>query len=184
MGVGDRAMALVAAHVGEFDTKRLAPQHGVALVAGMTEIEAVLQLRQEAGDQLRVAAEAVAGKDQLAATEILHVAAGPSDGHGADAALPVDEQRLRPRLVDQVDARVQSRLPQSRGQRRARTLRQRVHPGRAVAGVEKAVEHLERQALLLERVDHGGDPARVDADQYRVGVAMGLGGDVGGEARR
>ena len=66
---------------------------------------------------------------------------GARDADGDDPARLVDEKRLRASLVDAVDARLQRRLPQPRGERGAGALRQRVHARRAVAGIEEAVEH-------------------------------------------
>ena len=60
--MGDRAMALVAREMGELCAQRLAPEHGVAAIAGMAEIERVAHRGNVARNQVGIAAVAVAGE--------------------------------------------------------------------------------------------------------------------------
>ena len=72
---------------------------------------------------------------------------------------------------------------QRRHQRHAGALRQRVHAAHRVAGVEKAVEQLERDAVtLLQRIERRCNCLGVCGHEVRRRAAMRLGLDVGGEA--
>ena len=57
-------MSLIGGHVFRFSAERGSPAHGVALVAGVTEVERVGDLRQVALHHVLVTAEAGAGQDE------------------------------------------------------------------------------------------------------------------------
>ena len=75
-GTAQRAVALVAAQVGQRGAERLAPGDGAAVVAGMAEDGASAHLGQQFAHQPPVAAEAVAGQQHGTAAHVLLRAVG------------------------------------------------------------------------------------------------------------
>ncbi|MNI42439.1 hypothetical protein D3C73_967350 [compost metagenome] len=161
-----------------------------------------------------VAAKAVAGQDQHLAADHVNGPVGPFAAHGGDAAavvstavvpvaavpvaavptavVPVAAYPARifnpdfsgQRARQQMRTRARGGAFQRGHQGHARTLRQGVHAARAVARVEKAVQHVESQAMARQHVHGRGRRAGIGGDQMRRGRAVGLGLDVSGETRR
>ena len=86
-GVRDRPVALIGAEMRQSRAKCLAPQHRVAAVARMTEIESVGHLRNELPDRFGIAAIAVAGEDQCLAADPFSRAVAAHDVDAADKAV-------------------------------------------------------------------------------------------------
>ena len=93
----DRAVPLIAGEMREPRAERLAPQHRVALVAGMAEVERVGHLGDVAPHQRRVAAVAVAGEHQRAAADGLARAVARHHLDAFDEPVLVGEQASRRR---------------------------------------------------------------------------------------
>src|SRR5262245_10779139 len=88
-------MALVGAEAGKLSAECPAPQHRIAAIAGMTEIERVRHLRYEAAYQLGIAPIPVAGKDQSRAANALACAVAPHDLSAAHTTIDLCEQPVR-----------------------------------------------------------------------------------------
>ena len=128
-----------------------------------------------------VAAEAVTGQDQRIAADGFTRAVRSFADHGRDPALAVMPQLARQCARQHQRARVRRRLSQRGHQRLARALAQRVHAAGAMTGVQEAVQQLEAQPGLFQRVDGGRRGPGIGLHQMRGGGAAGLGQDVGGE---
>jgi hypothetical protein len=92
VGMGDRAMALVAGKMGKARAEVLPPDHGVAAVAGMAEIEGAPHRGNVTGDEVGTSAIAVAGEHQRAAAYAFARAVGPRDLDAHDAPRAIREQ--------------------------------------------------------------------------------------------
>ncbi len=175
----------VAAHVPELGAERLAPQHRVALVAGMAEIERVLQRRDVLGDEVLVAAIAVAGQHQRIAADAVLAAVGAGDDEAADAAVRRRDEGGDARLGDDVDLRRLGRRAQAgRSARRRSARRGRASRAGGVAGIGEVGDDGEGEAVALgQPVDGGGCALGHRREDGGVGVAVRLLLDVGGEGR-
>ena len=79
----------------ELRAQRIAPEHGIAAIAGVAEVERVRHFGNEPAHQLGIAAIAVAGEDQRAAADALARAVAAQEFDAADAAARLREQALR-----------------------------------------------------------------------------------------
>ena len=176
-------MPLVAAQIRQPYAQLPAPCDGAAVVADMAAVDGLAHGGQMLGHHGRVAAKAVAGQQQHVAADHIHRAIGPFASDSGHAAVVVD-----PDVAGEC-SRQQHRARRGRGafqcghQRLACAFRQRVHAARGVTGVEKAVQHVERQAVARQRVHGRGGSAGVGSHQMRRGRAVRLGLDVGRKAR-
>ena len=71
----------------------------------MAEIKCAGHLRNMPGDQLAVAAIAIAGEHERAASDDLVSAVGPLDLDAEDTAIAIDQQRLGAGVCHDVDPR-------------------------------------------------------------------------------
>ena len=101
MRLRHRAVSLIRASVSHGRTYGLAPLDRVAGVAGMAKINRLSHLRYEALDQHRIAAKAVAGKDQLLAANRFALAIWPLVLEPDNPAVLIAKQCVYPRLRHQ-----------------------------------------------------------------------------------
>ena len=182
MRVGDAAVALVAGQVPGVGAQRLAPAQRVALVAGVAEIGGVGHGRHVPAQQVRGGAVAAARQDQGGAGDVLLCAVRAVQAGALDAAGAVGEQGLDVGAGQDGDAGGLGRGQQPGHQGGTGALGDGVHAVAAVAGIQEAVQHRERDAVavgqpLQRRAGGGGDAQRLG----RVGLPGGLAGDVGGK---
>ena len=123
-----RTVALIGAEMCELRAKRVAPDHGVAAIARMTEIKRVRHFRNKAPHQFGVAAIAVAGQDQRVTADAFARAIAANGLHTANIAIGSGEQRLGHAFgeIDNVAGLGGSAQPVD--QLRAGARRQAVHP--------------------------------------------------------
>ena len=88
-------MALVSAEAGKLSAECLTPQHSVAAITGMTEIQRLRHLRYEAAYQLRIAPIPAAGKDQSSAANALACAVATHDLNAAYTTIGFCDQPVR-----------------------------------------------------------------------------------------
>ena len=67
--MGDVAVALIRPQMRQICTQRAAPIDRLALVAVMTKPNRIADIRHQVADHLSIATKAVAGKDQLSASD-------------------------------------------------------------------------------------------------------------------
>src|SRR6478672_13315415 len=87
-------MALISGEMRELRAQRLAPEHGLAAIAGVAKVKRVRHFRNETPYQLGIAAIAIAGKHQRAAADLLARAVRPLDFDAAHAAVRPHQQPL------------------------------------------------------------------------------------------
>ena len=179
---GPGAVSLVAAEVGRACAQLLAPGQRTAVIAGVPGEDGPSHGRQQQLHHGRVAAVSVAGQDQRLAAEVLQAAIGAFVAHANHAVGHIGPQLTYQRLGQDVGARAGGRTLELGDQRRASAFGYGMHTPHAVAGVEKAVEHLELQTVVrLQVVDRLGDGLGIGLHQVRRRVAVGLGLHVFGE---
>jgi len=175
-------MALVPGHVAQRGAELLAPEHRLALVAGMTEIERVRQRGDVFPHQRLVPRIAAASQHDGARADALLAAIGPLRHQAADRAAGVAHQRGDARFRQQRHLRLLGGLAQSVHQLRAAAARQAMHAAVGVAGIVEVVHDAEGQPMRFgEPVDGGRDLARDELDQRWVSAVLWLTPAVGGE---
>ena len=75
-------------------SERFAPQHGVAAIARMAEIEGVGHLRNKLSDQIWIPAIAIAGENQCFAADPFSRAVTAQHLYAADTAVGLRQQPL------------------------------------------------------------------------------------------
>jgi hypothetical protein len=165
-----RAVALVAAEIGEARAERAAPGDRAAVVAGMAGEDGVAHLGQQLAHHRRIAAEAVAGEQQDVAGDVLDPAVRTREGDADDPVLGIAPELVDARLMNLQCARAQRRRIERADQRGAGALRHRVHAERAVARVDEALQQLEADAVLRPEPSSAGPIASVYA-ATRCGAA-------------
>ena len=176
----DRAVALIAGKRGHARTERLAPQHRIALIARMAEVERIGHLRDMPPHQFRVSAVAVAGEHQRAAADGF-----AGDPHAFDEAVVIREQRLADTAGQDRDVARLRGAAQAIDQLGAGAARQAVHAMRRMARVVEIGNHLERHVVGTREPLDGRPRVRCDGlHQLRVGLAVRFAGNVFGEALR
>ncbi len=179
--MGDRAVALIAGEMGELRAELPAPDHGVAAVAGMAEIERALHRREcgaRRGRDCRrsrcrraPAPRSRSLRARRRAARFRRRARGePSStnsGRDSRAASAMSRRLLRP-------------PPASRSTSSAPgPARQAVHAARAMAGIVEIIHDGERQAIAVgEPFDGRAGLARDELDERIVRLAMRLRLDV------
>src|ERR1700692_4345742 len=87
-------MALIGAEVREFCAECFPPHDGIAAISRMAEIERTIHFGNEATDELRIAAKAVAGKDKSCTADTFAHAVAAQNLHAADAAVGLRQQHI------------------------------------------------------------------------------------------
>jgi len=154
---------------------------GIALVAGVARVGGRGDLRDVLRHHRRVAAVAVAGQQQGVAAHGVGAAVRAYYLHAGDTPA-VGEQGAHPCLGHQHHAGRLGRLREAPDQPGTGLLRHRVHARDAVAGVQEAFQHMERDGMRVgqpfqRRARGRGDGAR----DGRVRAVVVLVLDVGGE---
>src|SRR5579859_3494645 len=123
-------MALIRAEMRKLGAERFAPEHGVAAIAGVTEVERVRHLGGKAAHQLRIAAIAIAGEDQRIAADAFARAVAAYDLYATDAAIRLGDQILHRAPGEDDDVVCFGRAAQPVDQLASGTARQAVHAQR------------------------------------------------------
>ena len=166
VGRRDRAMPLVAAHVGHARAERQPPLHGVPPIAGVTEKQGIGDLRNVLPDHVRVAAEAVAGQHQGAATDVLPDPIRAPDAHAGHLAVLVRVEVGGDRVRQEVDAFARDALQKAGEQLRAIPVGGAVHAVLAVTRVEEVGQQLQRRTVRVDEPVHGHGRAAGDGERH------------------
>ena len=179
-------MALIGAEMRKLRAERLAPKHGIAAIAGMTEIKRIRHFRNEAAHQLRIAAISIAGEDQCVAADALARAVAAQISTPRDAAIRIRRIAVSAtRSVEDDDIARLGGAAQAVDQFPPGAGRQAVHAQRRMARIIEVVDHVEGQAVTVRQpLDQRPRALRDRFDDRRVGLAMRLALDVGGEQSR
>ena len=181
---GPRAVALVGAHVGDLCAERLAPPHGIALVAGVAGVGGVGDFGNILLHHRTVAAVAIAGEDQGITADLFGRSIRAREPNPADAtgAFCIGEQRGDMRCAEQGDAGARRRLGEAAHQPGTGFFCHGMHARHTVAGIEKPFEYLKLNAVLVRKPFERRARCRTHgARDCRVGTAMVLAGDITGE---
>jgi len=184
MRMGKRSMPLIGAHVANGGAELLTPQDGVAAIAGMAVIQGIGHFGNVSGNEIRVAAIAIAGKDQGPAANGFPCPVRPGYLNTGNP-VAVAQERCDRRIGDKREAGGFGGVQQSSHQRRAGLLRDRMHAVGAVAGIEEIIEHNPFQTMSVgEPFQCRTDGVHHAVDDFPVGAVPGLHLDVGGKPRR
>jgi hypothetical protein len=154
-------------------TERLAPQHGIAAIARMTEIERAFHFGNVLRDQRRVAAKTVAGEDQSLAADHVPRSIRPRRLDAVNASFSIAEKRGNGRIGHQRHAGLLDRPAQPIDQFAARAARQAMHPARGMAGIIEIIDHGKRQAVAIGKPFDGGAGLHCDQiDDGAIGFTM------------
>ena len=181
----DRAMALIATQIAQLRSEHVAPQHRIAAISGMTEIKRIGHLRDVAPHQLRIAAVAIAGKDQRMTANALAGAIAALDLHTVDGAIGTHQQRCGRALRDDRNVAGFGRGAQPIHQFTPGAARQPVHAHRRMAGIVEIIDDVERQIVsVAQPFDQSARMFCHRLDDNAVRLIIGFAKDVGGKQRR
>ena len=178
-------MPLVAAQVGQPGAQRAAPGNRTAVIAGVPGKGRVAHLGQQFVHHGGIATKTVTGQHQQVASQVLQRAVWPLVAQAGDTLVRINPKRAHGGFGEQVSTGGQGGPFQLGHQRSTCFFWHGVHAPQAVAGVQKTVQHLQRDAVPPgQLVQCRADGLGVGLNQMRRCRAMRLGLNVLGKQRR